>query len=60
MYLVDSTENILGVSVRRENFDLGHLKGVSLVVDRRIFVGEKVLGSVLAGVSFEGDRDGNL
>ena len=49
---MDITEYLLGLSVGREESDLGLLKSVSVVVDRSIIVGDEIVGSVSSDVSF--------
>ena len=57
---MDITEYLLGLSVGREESDLGLLKSVSVVVDRSILGGDEGSGSVLSGRSFDGNCDGIL
>ena len=58
--LVDSPDYILRVSGGREEFSLGRLKGVAVVIYISIPGGDGGVGSFLSGGSFEGDCDGNL
>ena len=57
---MDSTDYLLGVSGGMEEFDLGRVKDVAIVVYRVILGGKKVLGSVLYGDSFGGAGSVNL
>ena len=58
--LVDSKEYLIGVSVGTEEFALGRLKCVAIVVDRSILGGDEGLWSFLSGGSFEGASDDKL
>ena len=48
---MDSTDYLLGVSGVREEFSLGILKGVSIVVDRCVLGVDEGLGSPFDGAS---------